>query len=140
MDLDRRTAIALGLTGASAVLLGAKPAMAAAEIQGEELEPGVHWRVLNEVDSPVPGFAKVRWDHMTWQPGAKFGPSTMKHPMICEIIAGPLESHVEGHGEPKDITLETGANYVCHVGMIETNVNKGTEVAVMRIVHLIPPE
>ena len=65
-----------------------------------------------------------------------------REPVILRvpIIAGPLESHVEGHGEPMDTTLETGANYLCHVGMVETNINEGTEVAVMRIVHLIPPE
>jgi hypothetical protein len=138
MDMDRRTAIAVGLTGASAVLLGAKPSIAATEAKGEEIAPGVHWRVLGEAPSPVQGFEKVRWEELTWQPGAKFGPTTMKVPMICEIIQGPLEQVIEGQAGPK--TLETGATYACHVGMVETNENKGTDVPVMRIIRLMPPE
>lgn len=138
MDMDRRTAIAFGLTGASAVLLGVKPGLAATGAEGEELAPGVHWRVLAEAPSPVHGFAKVRWEELTWQPGAKFGPTTMKVPMICEIIKGPLGQDIEGQGGPK--TLDTGATYACHVGMVETNENKGSEVAVMRIIRLMPPE
>ena len=49
-----------------------------------------------------------------------------------------LGQDIEGHGGPK--TLETGATYACHVGMVETNENKGAEVAVMRIIRLMPPE
>jgi hypothetical protein len=77
MDVDRRTAIALSLTGAAA-LLGPKPSVAATQAQGEEIAPGVHYRMLGEAASPIPGFEKVTWEEVTWQPGAKFGPSTMK--------------------------------------------------------------
>ena len=43
--LDRRTALVLGLSGASALVLGAKPNMVAAYSEkGEEIAPGVHWK------------------------------------------------------------------------------------------------
>ena len=135
MDIDRRTAIALSLTGAAA-LLGSKLSVAATEAQGKEIGPGVHYRMLGEARSPIPGFEKVTWEEVTWQPGAKFGPETMKNPMMCEILAGELESTHGGHPEPQ--VIKAGYTFACKVGMIENNVNKGTEVAVMRIVNLLP--
>jgi hypothetical protein len=56
--------------------------------------------------------------------------------MMCEMTAGELESVHGGSAEPK--TIKAGYVFACEVGMIEQNVNKGTEVAVMRIVNLMP--
>ena len=60
----------------------------------------------------------------------------MKEPMFCEIITGSLDQEIEGKSP---FTLQTGDTYVRHVGMVEKNQNKGTEVAVMRIIRLRPP-
>ena len=77
-------------------MLSVKPNMVAAYSEkGEEIAPGVHWKALKEVLSPVQGFATVRWEEITWQPGAKFGPITMKEPMFCEIITGSLDQEIE---------------------------------------------
>jgi hypothetical protein len=69
MDIDRRTAIAVGLAGASAasaLLLGVKPSLAATETQGEEIAPSVHYLLLGEVQSPIEEFVKVSWEEITW--------------------------------------------------------------------------
>src|SRR5215831_9926721 len=128
MEIDRRTALALGITGASALLLGSAESGGAEEVK--QLAPGVEMRVLKELPVQIPGFSKVRWRDITWQPGAKFGPTTMKNAMICEIRGGPLEQHIEGQ-DPK--TLQPGDTYVCHVGMVEWDVNTGTTQSTMRV-------
>jgi hypothetical protein len=133
MEMDRRTVLALGLTGASALLLGATREAAAEEVK--ELAPGVQMRVLKEVPAQIAGFGKVRWREITWQPGAKLGPTTMKNPMICEITNGPLQQHIEGQAPT---TLQPGDTYVCHIGMVETEENNGTVPSIMRVIDLLP--
>jgi hypothetical protein len=133
MELDRRTALALGLTGASALLLNTASNALAEEVK--EVAPGVQLRVLKEMPADIPGFGKVRWRELTWQPGAKFGPNTMNNPMICEITGGPLEQYIEGQAPT---TLQPGDTYICHVGMVETDENKGAVPSIMRIIDLLP--
>lgn len=130
--LDRRTALILGLSGISAVLLGATSAATAEDIK--EIAPGVKMRILKEVPVEIPGFGKVRWREITFAPGAKFGPITMKNVMFCRISGGPLEQYVDGQA-PK--TLQPDDSYVCHVGMVETDENKGTVPSVMHVVDLL---
>jgi hypothetical protein len=59
----------------------------------------------------------------------------MKNPMICEITGGPLEQHIEGQ---PPTTLQPGDTYVCHIGMVETDENKGTVPTTMRVIDLLP--
>lgn len=132
-ELDRRTAIVLGLTGISALLLGTRSAVAAAEVK--EIAPGVTMKILNEVPVEIPGFVKVRWREITWAPGAKLGATTMKNVMFCQIKGGPLEQYVEGQA-PK--TLQPDDTFACHVGMVEADENKGTVPSVMLVVDLLP--
>ena len=132
MDIDRRTALALGLAGASTLLLATKREASAEE--AKEIAPGVTLRVLKETPSDIPGFSKVRWREVTWQPGAKLGPITMKNAMICEITGGPLEQHVEGMAVK---VLQPGDTYLCHIGMIETDINTGTGPSTMRVIDLL---
>lgn len=132
MDTDRRTALVMGLTGASALLLGtARDAMAE---DAKEVAPGVMLRQVKEIPVEIPGYSKVRWREITWQPGAKFGPNTMKNPMICEIAGGSLEQHIEGQSPT---TLQPGDTYVCHIGMVETDENKGAVPTTMRVIDLL---
>jgi len=145
MDIDRRTAIVMGLTGASAasaLLVGVKSTLAT-ETLGEEIAPGVHYRLLGEVQSPIEGFVRVSWEEITWQPGAKLGPETMKNPMMCEIMAGELRSTRGASGRAHSdvaqlMPITAGYTFAAKVGMVENNENKGTEVAVMRRVNLLP--
>jgi hypothetical protein len=123
----------MGLTGASALFLGAVRTATAED--AKEVAPGVQLRVLKEIPVQFSGYSKVRWREITWQPGAKFGPNTMKNPMICEITGGPLEQHIEGQ---PPTTLQPGDTYVCHIGMVETDENKGTVPSTMRVIDLLP--
>jgi hypothetical protein len=58
----------------------------------------------------------------------------MKNAMICEIRGGPLEQHIEGQ-DPK--TLQPGDTYVCHIGMVEWDVNTGKTPSTMRVIDLL---
>lgn len=132
MNVDRRTALVVGLAGASALLFSAPQAVLAADTK--EVAPGVTLKVLKKMPSDIPGFANIQWREITWQPGAKLGPITMKNAMICEISGGTLEQTIEGM---KTKTLQPGDTYLCHVGMVETDTNKGTTPTTMRVIDLL---
>lgn len=132
MNVDRRSALVVGLAGASALLFSAPQAVLAADTK--EVAPGVTLKVLKKMPSDIPGFANIQWREITWQPGAKLGPITMKNVMICEISGGTLEQAIEGM-ETK--TLQPGDTYLCHVGMVETDTNKGTTPTTMRVIDLL---
>jgi len=136
VDQDRRTAILLGLMGASAVAVSfGRSALAQQPAQGEatELAPGVTRRVVAEVPSTVPGVAKVRLAEVSWQPGGKLGPSTMKDAMICEMSEGALDE--TKNGQP--VERKTGDVWTCAVGDVDNDVNNGSVPATMRIFSLI---
>ena len=132
MNVDRRTALVVGLAGASTLLLRTSPEAIAAD--ATEVAPGVTLKVIKEMPSEIPGFPKIQWRKITWQPGAKLGPITMKNAMICEIAGGTLEQTIEGMGTK---TLQPGDTYLCHVGMVETDVNNGATPTVMHIIDLL---
>jgi hypothetical protein len=121
----------LGLTGASLLLGTARDALAE---DAKEVAPGVTLREGKEIPVEIPGYSKVRWREITWQPGAKFGPNTMKNVMICDMSGGPLEQTIEGQAP---MTLQPGDTYVCHIGMVETDENKGTVPSTMHVIDLL---
>jgi hypothetical protein len=136
IDPDRRAALLLGVLGGSAIALSfGRSALAqqAAQGQATELAPGVTRRVIAEVPSVVSGFAKVRLVEVTWQPGGKLGPSTMKDAMICEMSAGALDE--TKNGQP--VQRKTGDVWTCAVGDVDNDVNNGSVPATMRIFSLI---
>ena len=114
------------------MLFSAPQAVLAADTK--EVAPGVTLKVLKKIPSGIPGFANIQWREITWQPGAKFGPTTMKNAMICEISGGTLEQIIEGMGTK---TLQPGDTYLCHVGMVETDTNKGMTPTTMRVIDLL---
>ena len=132
MSVDRRVALVVGLAGASALLL--KTPWEAMAADATEIAPGVTLKVIKEMPSDIPGFPQIRWRVITWQPGAKLGPTTMKNAMICEIAGGTLEQTVEGMGTK---TLQPGDTYLCHTGMVETDINNGTTPTDMRVIDLL---
>ena len=65
-DLVRRDLLRLGLAGASVLVLGSVHTGHAGEMQ----MPGVERKVLKEVDSNIPGYAKIRVRDVIFQPGS----------------------------------------------------------------------
>ena len=127
-DLARRDLLRLGLAGASVLVLGSGPSSRAGET------PGVELKVITEVASTIPGYAKIRVRDAIFQPGASSPVHTMNNDMVCECTAGALEITNDG----RTFTADTGQVWTCHVGGTEGVANKGQSRAIMRIVDLLP--
>ncbi len=126
-DLARRDLLRLGLVGASVLALGTGGSILA----GDE---GVERKVLKEVDSNIPGFAKLRIRDTIFQPGAVLSERKMANPMICEVTQGTLEVTVDG----KTFTAQQGDFWTCRAGGTEGDANQGTTVAIMPVIDLLP--
>ena len=135
-DLDRRTALAFGLVGGSGLVL---PCAAAAQTygpnEGKERGPGVRQVDLGERDSSIPTYKTVRLRDIVVQPGAKTPDSMMMNDMLCHMVEGEL-AVVQND---KQFTVKKGDVWTCARGITtEGTQNKGTTVAVMRIIDLLP--
>jgi quercetin dioxygenase-like cupin family protein len=117
----------LGLVGASVLALGTGGSILA----GDE---GIERKVLKEVDSNIPGFAKLRIRDTIFQPRAVLSERKMANPMICEVTQGTLEVTVDG----KTFTAQKGDFWTCRAGGTEGDANKGTTVASMHVIDLLP--
>jgi quercetin dioxygenase-like cupin family protein len=128
MDLDRRALLRLGLAGASALVLSTGGRVLAGETTGVER------KVLKEVDSNIPGYAKIRVRGMIFQPGASTPTNTMENDMVCETTEGTLEVTKDG----QTFTAPKGTLWTCRKGGTELTANKGTTVAIMHVIDLLP--
>jgi quercetin dioxygenase-like cupin family protein len=134
--IDRRAAIALGLVGASAVAFtGTGPAAAQGRkpVETKEVAKGIERKVYEDVESMIPGFAKVRLVEVTWQPGASSGPHTMENFLICEMSQGELRETING----QPVTRRTGDVWTCPIGQVDTDTDRGNTPATMRIFTLL---
>jgi hypothetical protein len=128
MEFDRRALLRLGLARASAVILSTEGRMLAGKATGVER------KVLKEVASNIPGYAKIRVRDMIFQPGASTPTNTMQNDMVCETTEGTLEATKDGH----TFTAPTGTLWTCRKGSTELTANKGTTVAIMHVIDLLP--
>jgi hypothetical protein len=53
--------------------------------------PGVERKVLKEVDSNIPGYAKIRVRDVIFRPGSSTLMMTMENDTVCETTEGALE-------------------------------------------------
>jgi quercetin dioxygenase-like cupin family protein len=127
-DLARRALLRLGLVGASVLVLGSGHSSRAGET------PGIERKVLAEVDSTIPAYAKIRIRDTIFQPGASVPVRTMDNDMVCQCTAGSLEITNDG----RTFTANTGQAWTCHRGGTEGAVNKGQSPAIMHIIDLLP--
>ena len=131
--VNRRTAIALGLTAAaaSAMPLRAKAATYGPE-EGEVLFEGVRRIALSERESMIPDYEMVRLFDVVFQPGAEYPKTVMPADMVCHMYEGQLQ--VTNNG--KEFTAEQGQVWTCNKGGTESAMNTGGEPAIMRVAVL----
>ena len=138
-DIDRRSALALGLTTAAALpaLLTATAAVAQrySPNEGAERAPGVRMVTLTKRPSMIPGYAAVSMRDIVYQPGAKTDSPTMANDMVCHCLEGEL--HID-QGPDERFQAKAGDVWSCMKGMPESAVNKGSIAAIMRVIDLIP--
>jgi hypothetical protein len=139
-DMDRRAALTFGFATAALLPAVLTPTPASAQRyrpdEGREIAPGVRRVDLTKRASEIPGYATVSMRDMVYQPGAKSENPAMANDMVCHCLEGEL--HVS-QGPSMQFVAKTGDVWSCKKGMPEANENKGSTIAIMRVIDLIPP-
>jgi quercetin dioxygenase-like cupin family protein len=139
-DIDRRSALALGLATAATVPALFTPIAAFAQRyrpdEGREIAPGVRRVDLTKRASEIPAYATVSMRDVVYQPGAKSDNPAMANDMVCHCLEGELQVD---QGPGKQFVAKTGDVWSCKKGMPEANTNNGSTIAIMRVIDLIPP-
>lgn len=135
LDIDRRSALAIGFAGLSGLVL---PEQAAAQTygpnEGKELIQGVRQIDLGERESLIPAYKKVHLRDIVLQPGAKTPDNAMMNDMLCHMTEGEL-AVVQND---KQFTVKKGDVWTCAKGITtEGTQNKSNAVAIMRIIDLL---
>ena len=141
-EINRRSAMALGLATAAATPLFALATPAgAAEIvptygpnDGEEIAPGVRLVEVGTWDSDMTGIKSVLVLDAVFQPGAADKESVMDNDMICFITAGEFTIKKAD----KEFNVKKGEYYTCGKGKTDHATNISKEVGIHRITILIP--
>lgn len=132
-DIDRRTALGVGLAAVAALIADPQHTAEAAIGDESKLAEGVVVKILGEGPSIIPSFPKVRLREVTMQPGSSFPLTPMMNSMICHTLQGEMEID---HGSEK-FTAKKDHVWSCTKGMSEGASNKGSTVAIMRISDLL---
>jgi hypothetical protein len=139
-DMDRRSALAVGLATAAALPAVLTPTPASAQRsrpdEGREIAPGVRRIDLTKRASEIPGYATVSMRDMVYQPGARSENPAMPNDMVCHCLEGELQV---SQGPDKQFVAKTGDVWSCQKGMPEADANTGNTIAIMRVIDLIPP-
>ena len=131
-QVDRRSALGIGLAAASAAMV--KPAAAQTmDYKDTTVAPGVVNRVYGEGSSIIPGFKTVSLREIIIQPGSKTPENqVMMSAMVCHITEGELRVVQDG----KTFTAKKNFVWTCNKDTIEHSANDGRVVAIMRITDL----
>ncbi len=131
-DMDRRSAVALGL--AAAAFAAPEAAEAQARNEGREIGPGVRQVDLGERESVIPAYKRLRMRDIVLQPGAATPDNMMMNDMLCHMTEGEL-AVVQND---QRFTVKKGDVWACAKGIsTEGTRNAGSTVAVMRIIDLL---
>ena len=135
-DVDRRSALAFGLAGVSGLVLSdAAVAQTYSPTEGKELAKGVRQVDLGERASLIAPYKTVRLRDIVLQPGAKTPDNAMMNDMLCHMAEGEL-AVVQNDTQ---FTVKKGDVWTCAKGITtEGTQNKGSTVAIMRIIDLLP--
>ena len=135
-NVDRRSALALGLAAASAAIVKPAAAQAPDALAGKDTTPwpGTVVRAYGESPSLIPGFKTVSMRDLIMQPGSKGNPAgnPMPDAMVCHILEGELRIEQDG----KSLTAKKNFAWTCNKGTKEIAFNDSKAVAIMRITDL----
>jgi quercetin dioxygenase-like cupin family protein len=133
--MDRRSMFGLGLLASTLALSRTAAAQTSGPTEGKELGPGVRQIDFGERESLIPAYGKVRMRDIVVQPGALTPERMMMNDMVCHMTDGELAVKQND----KQFTVKKGDVWSCAKGIsTEGTRNKGSTVAVMRIIDLLP--
>lgn len=135
-QIDRRSALAFGLAGISGLVISEQAAAQTyGSSDGKEVGPGVRQVDLGERESLIRAYGKVRLRDIVLQPGAKTPDNMMMNDMLCHMTEGELAVMQNDN----QFTVKKGDVWTCAKGITtEGTQNKGSTVAIMRIIDLMP--
>jgi quercetin dioxygenase-like cupin family protein len=134
-DMDRRAMLGLGVLASTLALPTVAMAQTYPATAGKELGPGVRQVDLGERDSLIPAYKKIRMRDIVIAPGAKTTEREMMNDMVCHMTEGELAVVQNG----KEFTVKKGDVWACAKNLnTEGTQNKGSAVAIMRIIDLLP--
>ncbi len=134
--INRRSALALGQTAASAAMVKPAGAQTAAGIGSKDATPypGVVVRTYGDAGtaSLIPGFKTVLMRDVIMQPGSKTAGPPMMNAMVCHILEGEMRIEQDG----KSWTAKKNYVWTCNKDTKEQAFNESNAVAIMRITDL----
>lgn len=136
--MNRRSAIALGVTAAAVTPLFALARSATAKEygpnEGKEVAPGVRVVEVGTGNADIPAYKSISIVDIVFQPGAVFPETVMDADMVCTIATG--EFTIKKADE--EFKLKEGDMYTCAKGKTDGATNTGAAVGVHRVAILIP--
>src|SRR6266480_975862 len=113
-QVDRRSALAIGVAAASAAMV--KPAAAqTTNYKDTTVAPGVVNRVYGETPAIIPGFKTVSLRDIIIQPGSKtVERAMMMDAMVCHITEGELQVVQQGHNRAFNQYRARGRHHARH--------------------------
>jgi quercetin dioxygenase-like cupin family protein len=135
-DVNRRSALALGLTVAATPLFASMPAAAKTygPKEGKEIHPGVRLIEVGTRESVIPACKSVAIVDIVFEPGAVAPEEAMDNDMVCHITAGEFKI-TKGD---TNFTVKEGDVYTCGKGKPDGATNISSVVGVHRVIVLIP--
>ncbi|CAN7211174.1 hypothetical protein LJR231_000626 [Phyllobacterium sp. LjRoot231] len=139
-DMNRRSALALGLaaTAATPLLISASPAVAKtkkySKTDGKELAPGVRIVELGTFKSDIPAYKSINVVDIVFQPGAVAPETVMDNDMLCYITAGEFTIKKPD----REFKIKEGEMYACTKGKTDMATNTSKVVGIHTIGILIP--
>jgi quercetin dioxygenase-like cupin family protein len=136
-NLNRRSALALGLTAAAAAvplvasMSPAKAAMYGPDV-GKEIMPGIRQVDIGKFSVNFGNYKSAVVTDWVIAPGHGFPEDTMKNDSVCQIVEGELKITHDG----KTFVAKTGHLFSCTIGSTETDDNEGSVAAIMRSIDL----
>ena len=137
-EINRRSAMVLGLTAAAATplvgLAGSALAQTYGADEGEEVAPGVRIVALGERESVIPAYKTIKLRDVVIQPGSATPDNVMMNDMLCHMTEGEL-SVVQNENT---FTVKKGDVWTCaKEDTTEGTKNTSDAVAIMRIIDLL---
>jgi quercetin dioxygenase-like cupin family protein len=134
-DMNRRSALALGLAATSAVVITeSATAQPYAATEGKEIAPGVRQVDLGKRQSMVPAYKTVSMRDIVFQPKAKASNPSMANDMVCHCAEGELRIK---QGPGMEFVAKKGDVWSCNKGLPEDTENLGSGVSIMRVIDLL---
>ena len=131
-NIDRRSALSLGLAATAALAAEAPTSTQAAQPMP------ITRKTWGTSESMIPGYKSVSMRDIVYQPGAKTSEPSKPNDMICHVPEGEL---LVTHSDGMRFIAKKGQVWTCRKGIGEEVHNVSSTLAIMRIIDLLhaPP-